>query len=204
MPAFKKWLNHSEKRIDPLVSQVFLLDMKRLDFDGFYSRIESHLSNHTSHQFMYDLLEVINKPTFLDLFKRKFYHRIRMKRRRKIFNCAEELLLDKDISYSLQLFHGAKEFISNRRFNLQLAQRLEALGRVDEAAEILQSFNGRFKHRSKDALAGRLKWWVQPSNNKPINSLLELGYDIDFLPAVSDYRPVKDRVLYHIHGSGFV
>ena len=201
MPVFKNIFNYPEKFIDPSVSHEFLLDMKRLDIDCLYLRLERHLSSHTFNQFIIDLLAAINKPTFLDLFKRKYYYRIRTRRRRKIFKFAQELLLNEDIKYGLYLLNGTKDFITDRKFNLHFVKKLDELGRKDEAKAIFQSFNRRFKHRSKDTLTGRLIWWRQDANEISIKKILESGYDLDFLTPALDYSPIKGRVLYHIHAS---
>jgi glycosyltransferase involved in cell wall biosynthesis len=154
----------------------FSKDMKEFEFNHLAERLVRHLSRVSLSEFSSDILDVLRSS------------KIDLRRRREILFAGGELLLDQNITISLNLLQETKAIISDARFTRRVAQKLEKLNRSEEAIKLLKSASDQTSQRLCIAIQERLQW----KNN---------GYNIDYLDPVSNYLPVKDRVLYHVHAS---
>ena len=151
-------------------------DMIKFDFNHLSERIVRHLSRVSLSEFMNDILEVLKIP------------KIEIRRRREILFISGELIIEQSIESALTLLKETELFVKDARFSRRVAQSLEKINRSDEAIKILSYASDQTSQRLCLAITERHQW-------------KQNGYNIDYLEPVSDYRPIKDRVLYHIHAS---
>ena len=159
-----------------VIDNLFPEDMINLDLNHLSERIVRHLSRMTLSEFMNDILEVLKTP------------KIEIRRRREILYISGELIIDQSIENALSLLKETELFVKDARFSRRVAQSLEKWHRSEKAIEILSYASDQTSQRLRLAIEQRHQWKKN-------------GYDIDYLEPVSDYRPIKDRVLYHIHAS---
>ena len=151
-------------------------DLRVMDLTNLGSRLVRHLAQNEIHQFIDDVQHNLQNK------------KIDLRRKREIIYQSGILLLSINIDITLDFYSAVSAIASDARLLRRIASVLEKRGRSEEAIQILSAASDQTTQRLHRSIKERLEWRMN-------------GYNLDVLKPEIEYKPIEDRVLYHVHTS---
>ncbi|MDA1130043.1 MAG: glycosyltransferase [archaeon] len=151
-------------------------DLRDMDLTNLGPRLIRHLAQNEINQFIHDIQYALQNKN------------IDLRRKREIIYQSGILLLSLDIDITLDFYKEVSAIASDARLLRRIGSALEKRGRSEEAIEILSAASDQTTQRLHRSIKERLEWRIN-------------GYNLDVLKPEIEYKPIEDRVLYHVHTS---
>ena len=151
-------------------------DLRVMDLTNLAPRLVRHLAQNEIDQFIHDVQCVLPNK------------KIDLRRKREIIYQSGILLLSINIDITLDFYSVVSEIASDARLLRRIGSLLEKRGRSEEAIQLLSSASDQTTQRLHRSIEKRLEWRIN-------------GYNLDVLKPELGYKPIEDRVLYHVHTS---
>jgi glycosyltransferase involved in cell wall biosynthesis len=171
----------SQKPPEVLLSSIdddreLVHDLRVMDLTNLAPRLVRHLAQNEIDQFIHDVQCVLPNK------------KIDLRRKREIIYQSGILLLSINIDITLDFYSVVSEIASDARLLRRIGSLLEKRGRSEEAIQLLSSASDQTTQRLHRSIEERLEWRIN-------------GYNLDVLKPELGYKPIEDRVLYHVHTS---
>ena len=171
----------SQKPPEVLLSSIdddrgLVHDLRVMDLTNLAPRLVRHLAQNEIDQFIHDVQCVLPNK------------KIDLRRKREIIYQSGILLLSINIDITLDFYSVVSEIASDARLLRRIGSLLEKRGRSEEAIQLLSSASDQTTQRLHRSIEKRLEWRIN-------------GYNLDVLKPELGYKPIEDRVLYHVHTS---
>ena len=171
----------SQKPPEVLLSSIdddreLVHDLRVMDLTNLAPRLIRHLAQNEIDQFIHDVQCVLPNK------------KIDLRRKREIIYQSGILLLSINIDITLDFYSVVSEIASDARLLRRIGSLLEKRGRSEEAIQLLSSASDQTTQRLHRSIEKRLEWRIN-------------GYNLDVLKPELGYKPIEDRVLYHVHTS---
>ena len=171
----------SQKPPEVLLSSIdddreLVHDLRVMDLTNLAPRLIRYLAQNEIDQFIHDVQCVLPNK------------KIDLRRKREIIYQSGILLLSINIDITLDFYSVVSEIASDARLLRRIGSLLEKRGRSEEAIQLLSSASDQTTQRLHRSIEERLEWRIN-------------GYNLDVLKPELGYKPIEDRVLYHVHTS---